>query len=103
MGVAGVSRKKNMGVLSVSRVIERGRQTLADLVDAPPRYFFYVESVRGHDAVRGFNEHIDRHIFPVDSLVLLELVELDIHPDHVPTLTRDDQHVTLVDGLDRGL
>ena len=107
VGVAGVAGDEHPrqpgGHLLRRHVVELVAQALADLVDRPPPDVFDLERVRVQDPVRDLGQLLRGDAPVLEHLLVGDLVELDVEPDEVSALPRDDQDVALVRGVDRAL
>ena len=104
VGVTGVSRDEDTRSIGVrgEHVVEAVAQALADLIHRPPRDITDVEGVRREDPPARVDEVIDREMPRGDAFALTEIAELDVEPNQIAALARDDDHVSLR-GLDDGL
>src|SRR6185312_7988024 len=69
----------------------------------PPGNLLHVERVRAEYPPRLRDEIVGRDIAFGDALAALELAELDIEPDEIVALARDDDNAAFVRRLDERL
>ena len=106
MRVAGIARDEDPrqagGYLLHRHVVELVAQTLADLVHRRPADIPELESVRMQDPVGDLGQLLRSDTPLVEVRPVADFVQLDVEPDQVSALPRDDQDVAPL-GVDRAL
>ena len=101
-GIAGDENRGNAGGDLLHRhVVELVAKTLADLVYRKPSDVFELNVVWVKDPIRDLDQLLWGDTAAVEHLLVTDLVELDIEPDQVSALTRDDEDVALVCRVDQ--
>ena len=107
MRVAGIAcdehPRKTGGHLLRRHVVELVAQPLADLVHRPPPDVFHLDGVRGQDPVSDLGQLLGGGAPVLEHLPVAHVVQLDVEPDQVSALARDDEDVALVRGVDGAL
>src|SRR5947209_8230846 len=100
MCVAGVAcdedPRKTRPDLLLWHVVKLVAETLPDLVYRPPADVFDLNLVRVQDPIRDLGQLPWGDTPVVEHLFVADLVQLDIEPDQVSTLARDDEDVALI-------
>ena len=101
-GIAGDEHPRQAGGhLRRRHVVELVAQPLADLVHRPPPDVFHLNAVRVQDPVRDRGQLLRGDTPVLEHLLVADVVQLDVEPDQVSALARNDKDVALVRGVDR--
>ena len=98
MSVTGITRREDAGLARriVTHIVELVSDAMADVVDRPPDHFLDVKRVGLDDAV-GSRDHVFLGELAVRGLFIgTQLVQLNVHPEHVAALSRQYQHVAFI-------
>ena len=105
MGVAGVSGGEHarVAVFAFRHVVKLVGDAVANVVNGPPDHLLHVNRIGPDDAVGRGNHVVLGELALGGLFVGLELVELDVHAEHVAALARQDQHIAFVGRRDQAL
>ena len=84
-------------------IVETVGDALADLVHREPRDVSHIERVGAQHPLSGRDDHLLRVLAEGLALVRVDLTQVDVEPNHVAAFARDEQDVSLVGRLNRGL